>query len=115
MDITPDKEMIKPTHQNSTQGEAFMHMFEGIHFKFPTFKHDHLPILNVNAVADERLTIGQTIADGVASIVGSWRFIIIQSTVLAAWIALNVAAIIYHWDPYPFILLNLVLSFQAAY
>jgi uncharacterized membrane protein len=46
---------------------------------------------------------------------GSWRFIIIQSTILVLWIALNVTAYIRHWDPYPFILLNLALSFQAAY
>src|SRR4051794_24558911 len=46
---------------------------------------------------------------------GSWKFIIIQSTILLAWIVLNVTAWIRHWDPYPFILLNLALSFQAAY
>jgi uncharacterized membrane protein len=58
---------------------------------------------------------GQRIADGVARIVGSWRFILIQSAVLAVWIALNATAYVARWDPYPFILLNLVLSFQAAY
>jgi uncharacterized membrane protein len=46
---------------------------------------------------------------------GSWRFIIIQSALLAFWIVANIAAFINHWDPYPFILLNLALSFQAAY
>ena len=46
---------------------------------------------------------------------GSWRFILIQTTILIFWIALNVTAYIRHWDPYPFILLNLALSFQAAY
>ena len=46
---------------------------------------------------------------------GSWRFIIIQSTILLCWIALNVMSWMQHWDPYPFILLNLALSFQAAY
>ena len=46
---------------------------------------------------------------------GSWRFIIIQSTILLCWIALNITAWMQHWDPYPFILLNLALSFQAAY
>ena len=61
------------------------------------------------------LTLGQRIADMVASNMGSWRFIIIQSTILLVWIALNVTAWINHWDPYPFILLNLALSFQAAY
>jgi uncharacterized membrane protein len=61
------------------------------------------------------LTAGQKIADGVAAVMGSWPFIIGQSTFLAAWIAVNVTAWIRHWDPYPFILLNLMLSFQAAY
>jgi len=61
------------------------------------------------------LTLGQRVADTVAATMGSWRFIIIQSVLLAAWVALNVTAVIRHWDPYPFILLNLALSFQAAY
>jgi uncharacterized membrane protein len=61
------------------------------------------------------LTAGQRIADGVAATMGSWRFIIIQTTVLFFWIVLNITAWIEHWDPYPFILLNLALSFQAAY
>ena len=61
------------------------------------------------------LTMGQRVADQVAVTMGSWRFIIIQSVVLAIWIALNVAAYVARWDPYPFILLNLLLSFQAAY
>ena len=61
------------------------------------------------------LTVGQKIADTVAATMGSWRFIIIQATILVLWIALNVTAYIRHWDPYPFILLNLALSFQAAY
>jgi uncharacterized membrane protein len=65
--------------------------------------------------AETRLTAGQRIADAVAATMGSWRFIIIQSTVLFLWIALNITAYIRHWDPYPFILLNLALSFQAAY
>jgi uncharacterized membrane protein len=61
------------------------------------------------------LTVGQRIADDVASTMGSWTFIIIQSVILAFWIVLNITAFIEHWDPYPFILLNLALSFQAAY
>ncbi|MDB5703965.1 MAG: hypothetical protein JWN66_1081 [Sphingomonas bacterium] len=61
------------------------------------------------------LTAGQRIADTVASNMGSWKFIIIQSTILVLWIVLNVTAYIQRWDPYPFILLNLALSFQAAY
>src|SRR5471032_681599 len=62
-----------------------------------------------------QLTVGQRIADTVAANMGSWRFIIIQSIILLVWILLNVTAYIQQWDPYPFILLNLALSFQAAY
>lgn len=58
---------------------------------------------------------GERIADQVAATMGSWRFIIIQSALLACWVSLNVVALVKHWDPYPFILLNLMLSFQAAY
>lgn len=65
--------------------------------------------------SSDDLTVGQRIADTVAATMGSWRFIIIQSTILVSWIALNVTAYVRHWDPYPFILLNLALSFQAAY
>jgi uncharacterized membrane protein len=65
--------------------------------------------------ADVQLTLGQKIADQVAATMGSWNFIIIQSALLTAWIVLNLVAVIKHWDPYPFILLNLALSFQAAY
>jgi uncharacterized membrane protein len=61
------------------------------------------------------LTFGQRIADAVAAIMGSWPFIIAQTAILAIWIALNVTAYVHKWDPYPFILLNLALSFQAAY
>jgi uncharacterized membrane protein len=68
---------------------------------------------------DQR-TLGERVADVVAAGVGSWPFIVTQSALLLAWIVLN-AFIIRNWlggrpfDPFPFILLNLVLSFQAAY
>ncbi|WP_084588876.1 DUF1003 domain-containing protein [Micromonospora globosa] len=54
-------------------------------------------------------------ADSVTSIFGSWRFIIIQTGIVVAWIAANVVAVLHRWDPYPFILLNLLFSTQAAY
>lgn len=60
-------------------------------------------------------TRGQLLADLVARTVGSWRFIILQSTAIVAWISGNVLIGQGAWDPYPFILLNLLLSFQAAY
>jgi len=74
---------------------------------------------NVNEVEEEQMTLGQRIADKVADTIGSWRFIITQTVILTIWIMLNVYASARHlswaWDVYPFILLNLVLSFQSAY
>lgn len=70
---------------------------------------------NVNEMDEERMTFGQRVADKVADTIGSWPFIITQTVILTIWIILNVTAWINHWDPYPFILLNLMLSFQAAY
>lgn len=64
--------------------------------------------------ADE-LTFAQRLADGVANGMGSWRFIIIQTLIVFVWMILNLIAFINHWDPYPFILLNLLFSTQAAY
>lgn len=60
------------------------------------------------------MNFGERIADRVSAIIGSWRFIIIQSTLLACWILWNVFTAD-KFDSYPFILLNLMLSFQAAY
>ena len=63
----------------------------------------------------ETSTFGQRLADKVAVGMGSWRFIIIQTIIVIIWMGLNVTGIILHWDPYPFILLNLLFSTQAAY
>jgi uncharacterized membrane protein len=61
------------------------------------------------------ISFGERLADGVAATMGSWTFIIVQSIILIIWMLLNVTAYVQQWDPYPFILLNLALSFQAAY
>jgi uncharacterized membrane protein len=60
-------------------------------------------------------TPGERLADQVAKIMGSWHFIIVQAVLLVLWIIANILAWVHHWDPYPFILLNLALSFQAAF
>lgn len=71
---------------------------------------------DVNQLYDESLTTGQRVADAVAATMGSWPFIITQSVLLAVWIVFNVSEVLWRaWDPYPFILLNLMLSLQAAY
>jgi uncharacterized membrane protein len=85
-----------------------------LHFPEP-FVHRHAPVKNVNEIVDEKLTLGQRTADYVARVVGSWIFIIAQSAVLVVWVILNAIAWTKHWDPYPFILMNLFLSLQAAY
>ena len=88
------------------------------------YKHDHPPVRNVIAEHEEDLSLGQRIADRVALMVGSWPFILIQSAIFLVWVSINAYLVVTEmrhpgslkaWDPYPFILLNLILSFQAAY
>jgi uncharacterized membrane protein len=77
---------------------------------------------NINAEMDAHATIGQRIADKVASFGGSWTFIIIYVTFLVAWMGINTFLLVHYghgengaqWDPYPYILLNLMLSMTAA-
>jgi uncharacterized membrane protein len=84
--------------------------------KFPDpFQHEHEPVKNVNELIAKQLTFGQRASDWIVRSVGSWHFVLTQSAILAVWAVLNVTAWIRHWDPYPFILMNLVLSLQAAY
>ena len=63
----------------------------------------------------DSLSFGQRLADHVANGMGSWSFIITQTIFVAIWMILNIVGFCYHWDVYPFILLNLVFSTQAAY
>ena len=63
----------------------------------------------------QSLSYGQRIADKVAKVMGSWAFIICQTIFVVIWMALNLVGISHHWDAYPFILLNLLFSTQAAY
>lgn len=70
---------------------------------------------DVHKLDAAHLSLGDRVADGFAALIGSWPFIIVQSVILALWVLLNIAGWVKAWDPYPFILLNLALSFQAAY
>ena len=63
----------------------------------------------------ETLSFGNHLADTVAKGMGSWRFIIIQTVLVILWMSLNIVGFMAHWDVYPFILLNLLFSTQAAY
>src|SRR5438874_13390271 len=64
--------------------------------------HDKLGERRAARAAGEQLTLGQRVADGVATTMGSWRFIIIQSIILLIWITLNVVGFVQQWDSYPF-------------
>ena len=70
---------------------------------------------NWHSSDQQQRTIGDRLADTVAEILGSWTMIILQTVFVAVWMILNVVGFVYQWDPYPFILLNLVFSTQAAY
>ncbi|MDQ6918722.1 MAG: DUF1003 domain-containing protein [Candidatus Dormibacteraeota bacterium] len=70
----------------------------------------------VNQVHLDEATLGERMADKVAGAIGTWRFLIVQGVIILAWVAANVLLLLNHgWDPYPFILLNLMFSIQAAY
>jgi CRP/FNR family cyclic AMP-dependent transcriptional regulator len=77
---------------------------------------------NINVEMEERATIGQRVADKVASFGGSWTFIIIYVAFLVGWMGINTFVLVHYgrgengaqWDPYPYILLNLMLSMTAA-
>lgn len=62
-----------------------------------------------------KLSFGGRLADEVAKGMGSWKFIIVQTILVILWMGLNLVGFIFHWDAYPFILLNLLFSTQAAY
>jgi uncharacterized membrane protein len=63
----------------------------------------------------EKLTLGQKVADMLSRGIGSWPFIISQTIFVIIWMTINAIGWALHWDPYPFILLNLMFSIQAAY
>jgi uncharacterized membrane protein len=69
---------------------------------------------NFHPIFRRKLTLGQRAADKLTEFCGSWKFIISLFVFMAIWIAINVLMIVYRWDPYPFILLNFVLSCLAA-
>jgi uncharacterized membrane protein len=80
---------------------------------YGTERHKH----PVNVMHHEEATLGELLADGIASFIGSWRFLIIQTALVIAWISINTlqATGRIHIDPFPYILLNLAFSTQAAY
>ena len=75
------------------------------------FRHRH----PANIARRDRADLSSRAADAVSSFMGSWRFLGIQTLLILSWLVLNIIGMIAHWDPYPFILLNLLFSVQAAY
>lgn len=74
----------------------------------------HMAYKNWHQKAQDNLSLGDRIADSVSTGMGSWRFIIIQTIIIIIWIGGNVY-LFFHFDPFPFIFLNLAFSAQAAY
>lgn len=81
------------------------------HRKFSAADHRH----PVNVVHHEEATFGERLADRIASGIGSWTFLIVQTFLVSMWVVFNIIGFLHHWDPFPFILLNLLFSVQAAY
>jgi len=108
---------------NQFRMQYIQHLLESEKGELTTLDHEVLESIerhetlssNVEAEFDKDLTLGQKMADGLASFGGSWAFIIIFASVLFTWIGLNSLLLLKRpFDPYPFILLNLVLSCLAA-
>jgi uncharacterized membrane protein len=109
--------------QNQFRMKYIQNLLESEKGELTTLDHEVLESLqrhetlssNVDAEFEKDSTLGEKMADGVASFGGSWRFIIIFASILVVWIALNSFLLLKRpFDPYPFILLNLVLSCLAA-
>jgi uncharacterized membrane protein len=77
-------------------------------------QHDHAPVRDLNRETDRRQGLGQRTAADLARLIGSWTFVVLQAVLSVCWLGLNVVAATQHWDPYPFLLLNLVLSLESA-
>lgn len=77
----------------------------------PTLSYRH----PVNQAVFEAAPLGARVADRVTGFMGSWRFIVIQTVIVAVWLAANIVLLSRPFDPFPFILLNLAFSTQAAY
>jgi uncharacterized membrane protein len=77
-------------------------------------RRSHPSMHPVNRAMSDDAPIGARIADGVTSFLGSWKFIVIQTVIVVTWMVGNIL-LYFHFDPAPFILLNLAFSTQAAY
>jgi uncharacterized membrane protein len=105
--------LSEPGISERPQPEEVLPMKE---LQFPApFSHDHPSLQSPYETYEKGTSIGEKAAETVATTVGSWRFIMVQSAIIVVWCILNAAAWTEHWDPYPFIFLNLVFSIASAY
>jgi len=77
--------------------------------------HEHPPVRDINQEVDRRTRRRERIAEDLGQMIGSWTFVVFQVVLLVLWLVLNIVGFLKHWDGYPFLLLNLVLCFQAAF
>jgi len=77
-------------------------------------QHDHPPVRDLNREVERRQTFSDRVADDFARLVGSWVFVLVQLGIMVIWIGLNAFNLIRPWDRYPFMLLNFVISLEAA-
>ena len=104
-----DKDIKKLLNTENEQMAKLHHIVE------TAIKDEKLIVSNLLNAPEEKLTIGQSISDKVASFGGSWTFIICFFAILIIWILFNTLTPVKdNFDPYPFILLNLILSSIAA-
>ncbi len=77
-------------------------------------QHDHPPVRDLNREFDRKLKLTDRISSDFARLVGSWVFVLAQLGLTLLWVLLNVIGALRHWDPYPFMFLNVVFSLEAA-
>lgn len=87
---------------------------EDIQRQLVRHQHEHPPVRDLNREADRRSGTAHKAAEDLARVVGSWTFIVLQALLTLAWLAANTLALTNHWDPYPFGLLNLVMSVETV-
>jgi uncharacterized membrane protein len=77
-------------------------------------QHDHPPVRDLNRETDRKQTRADRIGEDFARLIGSWPFVLAQVGLMVVWVVLNAIGSLAHWDAYPYQLLNLVLSLEAA-
>lgn len=77
-------------------------------------QHDHPPVRDLNREVERKLSFSDRVATDLARLVGSWIFVLAQIGLMVVWVALNAIGLLRHWDPYPFLFLNFVITLEAV-